>query len=433
MSDPAAPRPIRLGLLGCGTVGAALVQLVQAQADDIAARTGVALEVAGIAVRDTSRDRGIDVLPGVVTNDVEAVVDGADVVVELMGGVEPAGTLIRRALAQGTPVVTANKALLAEHGAELFELADANGVDLLFEAAVGGGIPIVRPMRESLLGEPVHRVLGIVNGTTNYILTRMAEAGASYVDALAEAQVLGYAEADPTADVEGYDAGAKIAILAAIAFGARVTSADVHHEGISALTAEDMAYAEATGRVIKLVAVAERADAGLALRVHPVLLPGTHPLAAVRESFNAVFVEGAAVGELMFYGRGAGGNPTASAVLGDVIDAALNALRGTHASMGTFTPVPITPIDDLECAFYITLEVVDRPGVLAAVAGAFGARNVSIASMNQDGARDDARIAFVTHVAREADIRATLADLHELDAVRHVGSVIRLLGDEDPS
>jgi homoserine dehydrogenase len=427
----ATPVTVRLGLLGCGTVGAALVELIAAQADAIAARTGITLRIERIAVRDLTKDRGLDLAPEVFTTDVDSVIENVDVVVELMGGIEPAATLIRRALDAATPVVTANKALLAQHGSELFEAADRSKADLLFEAAVAGGIPIVRPMRESLLGEPVQRILGIVNGTTNFILTRMAEEGATYDDALAEATALGYAEADPTADVGGFDAGAKIAILAAIAFGAHVTADDVYHEGIERITAADVAYAADTGRVIKLVAVAESDESGIALRVHPVLLPLTHPLAAVRDSFNAVFVEGDAVGELMFYGRGAGGNPTASAVLGDIIDAGLNTLRGTHASMGTFTNVVVRSIDELACPFYITLEVLDRPGVLAAVAGAFGDRNVSIASMTQDGLGDEARIALVTHVAREADVRATLADLRELGPVRHVGSVIRLLDAED--
>jgi len=426
--------PIRLGLLGCGTVGASLLELIDAEAADIEARTGLRLDVVRIAVRDLSKPRG-DVDPERLTTDAAALVTDPDIdiVVEVMGGVEPARHLILDALKAGKPVVTANKELLAADGAEMFAAAEAAGVDLLFEAAVAGGIPFVRPLRESLLGEPIQRVMGIVNGTTNYILTRMTEGGASYADALAEAQALGYAEADPTADVEGYDAGAKIAIVACIAFGVQVTSADVHHEGISGLTAEDIAYATRKGHVVKLLAIAERAGPdgeAISLRVHPVMLPSTHPLAAVRESFNAVFVQGGAVGDLMFYGRGAGGRPTASAVLGDVIDAGLNMRKGSSASLGQLGPAQLHPMDDLHSEYYINLDVVDRPGVLAAVAGAFGTNRVSISSMEQEGLGDEARLVFVTHLALERDVRATLAELRELDAVRHVGSVIRVLGPE---
>ena len=310
--------------------------------------------------------------------------------------------------------------------------------------AVAGGIPLIRPVRESLLGEPIFRVMGIVNGTTNYILTRMTEAGASYEEALAEAQALGFAEADPTADVEGHDAGAKIAILASIAFGVKVTTDDVHLEGITGITADDIAYATRTGRVVKLLAIAERAglaldadpftaahaSAPIAVRVHPVMLPVTHPLASVRESFNAVFVQGGAVGDLMFYGRGAGGGPTASALLGDVIDAAMNIRNGSAASMGLLGEATIQSIDELESEYYLRVDVVDRPGVLAAVAGAFGTHGVSISSMEQEGLGDEARLLFVTHLAREAAVTATLAELRQLDAVRDVGSVIRVLGPE---
>jgi homoserine dehydrogenase len=428
---------MRVGLLGCGTVGTALVQLVAEQAAEIEARTGLTLEIARVAVRNAARDRGVALPSEVFTSDAHAVVQDPtiDVVVEVMGGIEPARELILEAIAHGKPVVTANKELLANVGAEVFAAADATGVDVLFEAAVAGGIPLVRPMRESLLGEPVTRVLGIVNGTTNYILTKMTEAGASYGDALTEAQRLGYAEADPTADVEGFDAGAKIAILASIAFGVRVVAGDVYHEGISGLRADDIAYATRRGLVVKLLAIAERCEgehgSEVAVRVHPVMLPGTHPLAAVRESFNAVFVQGRAVGDLMFYGRGAGGAPTASAVLGDLIDAAGNTRRGTHASIGVLGKATIRPIDELESGYYINLDVVDRPGVLAAVAGVFGTHGVSISSMEQEGFGDEARLVFVTHLARERDLQATLHDLRELDVVHRVGSVIRLLDDED--
>ncbi len=324
----------------------------------------------------------------------------------------------------------------------MFATAEASGVDVLFEAAVGGGIPLVRPLRESLLGEPIDQVMGIVNGTTNYILTRMTESGASYADALAEAQQLGYAEADPTADVEGYDAAAKIAILASIAFGARVVAGDVYHEGISGISASDITFAGEHGYVVKLVAVAEQVSsppgtvAPLAVRVHPVMLPATHPLASVRGSFNAVFVQGAAVGELMFYGRGAGANPSASAVLGDLIDASLNLRKGSSASVGALREVPVQPVDELASAYYLHLHVVDRPGVLAAVAGVFGTHGVSISSMTQglpeqrsEADEAVADLVFITHDALERDVQATLRDLRDLDAVRHVGSVIRVLAD----
>ena len=354
----------------------------------------------------------------------------------MIGGIEPARTLILAALEAGKPVVTANKELLANVGAELYAAAEAAGVDLLFEAAVAGGIPLMRPLRESLVGEDVARVMGIVNGTTNYILTKMAEEGWTYAAALAEAQSLGYAERDPTADVEGFDAGAKAAIIATIAFGSGVVAGDVYHEGISNLTDTDIAFAARLGYVIKLLAIAERFDDGtVAVRVHPAMVPSEHPLAAVRDSFNAVFVEGAAVGDLMFYGRGAGGFPTASAVLGDVIDGAVNLAKGTSASIGSFGPAALRPVDDLRSAFYVNLEVLDRPGVLATVAGAFGDHGVSIRSMEQeapdeDGAAGTARLTFITHSAREADVRATLGELRGLDAVASVGSVLRVVGDD---
>lgn len=427
------PSTIRIGLLGCGTVGSALAELIAAEGDDIEARTGLRLAITRVAVRDTSRDRGASVPASILTDDPASIVTDPeiDLVVEVMGTVHPARELILDALKANKPVVSANKELLARSGAELFAAAEAAEVDLLFEAAVAGGVPIVRPLRESLLGEPVRRILGIVNGTTNYILTRMTESGATYADALADAQALGYAEADPAADVEGFDAGAKIAILASIAFGVQVTADDVDHQGITGITADDIAFAARKGFVIKLLAVAERhGDEAIEVRVHPTFVPVTHPLANVRESFNAVFVHGDAVGDLMFYGRGAGGAPTASAVLGDIIDASLNARRGFAARFGTLGTPLLRAGADSPSEYYINLDVTDRPGVLASVAGAFGAHDVSISSMEQEGLGDEARIVFITHLARGRDISATLADLHDLDAVRHVGSVIRVLGAE---
>jgi len=430
------PERVRIGLLGCGNVGSAFVDLVRTRSDAIAARTGLRLEIGRVAVRSLAKERPVEVPDGVLTLDAPGVVVDPDVdlVVELIGGVEPARELVLAALKAGKPVVTGNKELLAVAGAELFAAAEEAGVDLLFEAAVGGGIPFIRPLRESLAGERIDRIMGIVNGTTNYILTRMTEEGVSYADALAEAQKLGYAERDPTADVEGHDAAAKAAIIASIAFGVRVVAGDVHDEGISGITTADIAYARKMGYVIKLLAIAEQVEgpageAGeVAVRVHPAMVPADHPLASVRDSFNAIFVEGAAVGDLMFYGRGAGGSPTASAVLGDVIDAALNRTRGSHATVGTLGKARIRPIDEVESAYYINMDVFDRPGVLAAVAGVFGAHEVSIRSMEQEGLGAEARLVFITHVAREAAVQATLRDLHQLDAVDRITSVLRVIG-----
>lgn len=437
-------RVVNVGVLGCGNVGAALIELIARRHEAILARTGVDLRVTAVAVRSTSKDRGVELDASVLTTDAHGVVSDPDIdlVVEVIGGIEPARELIAAALKGGKPVVTANKELLANVGAELFPIADAAGVDLLFEAAVAGGIPIIRPLRESLAAEDVTRVTGIINGTTNYILTKMTEEGWTYAAALSEAQSLGYAERDPTADVEGYDAGAKAAIIATIAFGDRVVAGDVFHEGISEVTPADIAFAARLGYVVKLLAVAERfEDGSIAVRVHPAMVPEAHPLAAVRDSFNAVFVEGEAVGELMFFGRGAGGFPTASAVLGDVVDAAANLVKGSHASIGTFGKATLRPIDELSSAYYVNLDVRDRHGVLARVAGVFGAHEVSIRSMEQevldhptgtvDGdAKDRARLIFITHAAREADVRATLAGLRGLDDVVSIGSVLRVIGDD---
>jgi homoserine dehydrogenase len=425
-------RTIRVGLLGCGNVGGALVPLIAQQADMIEARTGLRLEVVRVAVRNMSRDRGLTFDEGVLTRDAHSVVADPDVdlVVEVIGGIEPARELIMAALAAGKPVVTGNKELLANVGAELFAAADSYGVDLLFEAAVAGGIPLIRPLRESLRGEPISRVMGILNGTTNFILTKMSEEGAEYGEALAEAQELGYAERDPTADVEGYDAGAKAAIIASIAFGARVVAGDVYHEGISGITAADIAVAKRLGYVVKLLGIAEQDQASgeIAVRVHPAMVPVHHPLASVRESYNAVFIEGDAVGQLMFYGRGAGGAPTASAVLGDVIDAAVNLSKGAHGSLGTFGKAVIRPIDETSAEYLLSLEVADQPGVLHAVTGAFAANGVSIRAAEQEGIGPDARLVFITHLAREADVQATVRALRELDVVRHIGGFIRVIG-----
>ncbi|MDP8936398.1 MAG: homoserine dehydrogenase [Actinomycetota bacterium] len=421
---------VRLGILGCGNVGRALVELVGENGDAIAARTGLRLEVARVIVRDVAKYASIDLPAGVLGDDAAALVadPGIDLVVEVIGGVDPARRLILTALEAGKPVVTANKELVAASGAELFDAAAKAGVDLLYEAAVAGAVPLMRPLRESLAGDRLQRVIGIVNGTTNFILTRMAEGGQSFADALAEAQGLGYAESDPTADVEGFDAAAKAAIIASVAFGVQVDAADVYREGITAITADDVAMAARLGYVVKLVAVAEKSGDAVAIRVHPAMVPKDHPLAAVREAFNAVFVEGAAAGELMFYGRGAGGRPTASAVLGDVIDAAANLRQGTSAGVVGLARAHIRPIDELQSQYYLVLDVVDVPGVLEKVAGAFARHGVSIEQVVQLGLGDEARLVLVTHTAFERDVQATLAVLRDLDEVDRVGTLLRVVG-----
>ena len=430
ISDAQLAAPVRVGLLGCGNVGGALAALLAEEGDGLFARTGLRLELTRIAVRNTAKRRGPDVPEHLLTNDAASVVaaDDVDVVVELIGGIEPARSLILDALKAGKPVVTGNKELVADLGEELFQAVGAAGVDLLFEAAVAGGIPIMRPLRESLAGERLTRIMGIVNGTTNYILTKM-ETGEAYGEALAEAQSLGFAERDPTADVEGFDAAAKAAIIATLAFGQKVVSGDVAREGISGLTPADFAFARRMGFVIKLLAVVERHDdESVSARVHPSLVPLDHPLASVRDSFNAVFVEGEAVGELMFFGRGAGGRPTASAVLGDLLDAAHSLRVGAPGRMPQPGRARIRPFEEMASPYYVSLLVNDEPGVLATVAGVFGRHGVSIRSMEQEGAPGgDARIDFITHTATERDVQATLADLRDLDVVDAIGGLIRVV------
>ncbi len=430
-SDPSSS-VVRVGVLGCGHVGAAFIALVEQQADVIEARTGIRLQVSSVAVRNLSRERGVVVADGVLTRDAAAVVNDptVDLIVEVIGGIEPARELISTALSHGKPVVTANKELLANVGHELWAQSDSVGVDLLFEAAVAGGIPLIRALRESLRGEPVTRVMGIVNGTTNYILTKMSEDGADYSAALTEAQRLGFAERDPTADVEGFDAAAKAAIFASIAFGARVVAGDVYHEGISAVTAADISIAQRLGYVVKLLAIAEKVSDSdtVAVRVHPAMVPLSHPLASVRDSYNAVFVEGNAVGSLMFYGRGAGGLPTASAVLGDVIDAAVNLRKGTHGTIGTFSRVPVMAIDETSSEYLIGLDVEDKPGVLHEITGVFALHGVSIRAAEQEGIGQDARLVFITHTARESNVQACVSELRKLPVVRRASGLLRVIG-----
>jgi homoserine dehydrogenase len=435
-------RQVRIGVLGCGNVGSAFVSLATERAKEIEARTGIHLDIVRVAVRNLSRSRDVEIDPALMTNDALTVVTDPDIdlVVEVIGGIEPARELITAALTAGKPVVTANKELLANVGVELFEVAEQAGVDLLFEAAVAGGIPIVRALRESLRGEPISRVMGIVNGTTNYILTKMTEQRMAYEAALAEAQRLGYAERDSTADVEGFDAGAKAAIMATIVSGTKVVAGQVYHGGISNLTLADIDVARRLGYVVKLLAVVDvdrgsgargaggKGEGSVGVRVHPAMVPEHHPLASVRDSFNAVFVEGDAVGSLMFYGRGAGGHPTASAVLGDVIDAAVNLAKGTHGSLGSFGRSRIRPIDELTSEYLIGLEVVDEPGVLHAVTGVLAGHGVSIRAAEQEGLGPEARLFFSTHDAKESAVQATVHDLRELPSVRSVDALLRVVG-----
>lgn len=425
---------VRVGILGCGNVGTALVRLLDANAELITRRSGVRIEVVRVAVQNLTKERAVSFAEGVLTNDAESVVADrdVDVIVEMIGGVEPARSLILTALKSGKPVVTANKELLANFGQELFEVAATAGVDLLFEASVAGGIPLIRPLRESLVGERIRRVTGIVNGTTNYVLTRMTEERCSFAAAVAEAQELGYAEPDPTADIDGFDAAAKAAIIASIAFGARVVAGDVSREGIRDVTADDIGAAAELGYVVKLLAVTEEHDGAVSARVHPAMVPLGHPLASVRGSYNAVFIEGEAVGQLMLLGRGAGGGPTSSALLGDLIDAAKNLHSGARgATVGALERRPIRPIDETSSQFYVSLDAADRPGVLSTISGVFGRHEVSIQSMQQKGQGDDARLIFVTHRALESAVAATIREVRDLEAVKRVGSVLRVVGGEE--
>lgn len=424
-------RTIRLGVLGCGTVGTSFCQLIDDQAEEIARRTGIHLEITAIAVRDLEKARpGID--PALLTTDSTAVVANPDidVIIETMGGVEHTKELVLSAFSGGKPVVTANKELLALYGPDLHQAADDAGVDLALEASVAAGLPFIRALRESLAGEDITRVMGIVNGTTNYILSQMSDNGASYADALAEAQSLGFAEAEPSADVDGFDAGSKAAIIATLAFRKAVLTGDVYVEGISQITGEDISNAKRLGYAIKLLAVVERNDDGsIAARVHPTMVPASHPLATVKDSFNAVFVEGAGIDQIMFYGRGAGGHPTAAMMVGDAIDVAINLVSGTSKGVGPLPAANVVPIDAIEAAFYVSLDARDEPGVLASIAGVFGTHGVSIRSMEQEGMGDEARLVFITHDAIEADLRSTLVELRGLESVKNIGQVLRVIGD----
>lgn len=422
--------PIKVAVLGAGTVGSQVVRLLTEQHSELAHRIGAPLEVIGVAVRDPKRSRH-GIAAELLTTDAHALVEAADIVIEVMGGIQPAKELILKAIASGASVVTANKALLARDGSELVLAAQQAGVDLYFEASVAGAIPLLRPIRESLAGDKVNRVMGIVNGTTNYILSKMETEHAAYEDALAQAQELGYAEADPTADVEGHDAAAKAAILASLAFHTKITIDDVFCEGITKVTAADIAAAESMGFVVKLLAVAERmGDQAVVVRVHPTMVPKSHPLANVRDAFNAVFIEAESAGELMFFGRGAGGAPTASAVLGDVVAAARNRISG-GIGPGDSSYADLTPLDisHAKTRYYIHIKVADRPGVLAKIAGVFAANDVSIQVLHQDGHDDNASLVIRTHKAADSALAKTLKDLSNLDVVDSVIGVMRVEGE----
>jgi homoserine dehydrogenase len=425
---------LKVAVLGCGSVGSQVVRLLTEQAADLRARVGAPVELVGIAVRRLDAPRDVQIPDGLLTTDADGLVARADVdlVIEVIGGIEPARSLILASLENGASVVTANKALLAEDGPTLFEAADKAGRDLYYEAAVAGAIPILRPLRESLAGDRVTRVLGIVNGTTNYILDKMDTAGAGFSEALEEAQELGYAEADPTADVEGFDAAAKAAILASLAFHSRVTAADVHREGITDVTAADVASAQEMGCVVKLLSICElRPTAGgddaVAVRVHPAMIPRSHPLASVREAYNAVFVESEAAGQLMFYGPGAGGAPTASAVLGDLVTVARNRLASTRgAGESAYADRAVLPMGETLTRYHVAMDVDDRAGVLAAVANAFAENGVSIQTVRQEGRDEDAQLVVVSHQATDAQLAATVELLRRMEFVREVSSVMRV-------
>ncbi|GAB2474082.1 homoserine dehydrogenase [Jatrophihabitans fulvus] len=426
--------PLKVALLGCGVVGSEVVRLLEEQADDLAARVGAKLELAGIAVRRPARHA--DVPQHLLTTDAAALVarDDIDVVVEVVGGIEPVRTLLLSALDSGKAVVSANKALLADEGATLHDAARRSGVDLYYEAAVAGAIPLLRPLRESLAGDRITRVMGIVNGTTNFILSRMDATGAGFDEALAEATDLGYAEADPTADVDGYDAAAKAAILAGLAFHTRVTMSDVHREGIGEITAADIASAKAMDCTVKALAICTRttADDGtesVSVRTHPAMIPRSHPLAGVNDAFNAVFVEAEAAGSLMFYGRGAGGAPTASAVLGDLVAVARNRVSGSRgAGESAYADLPVQPMGEAVTRYHVALDVADQPGVLAGVANAFAEEGVSIQTVRQEGRGDAATLVLVTHPARDAALARTVEKLAGMSLVGRAASVMRVEG-----
>jgi homoserine dehydrogenase len=423
-------RPLRIALLGAGSVGAEVARLLIENREELAARVGAELELVGIAVRDLKAKRPDGVPAELLTTDAETLILGADIVIEVMGGLEPARTYILQALNSGSDVITANKYLLATHGTELFDAAEQVGAQLYFEAAVAAAIPIIRPLRESLAGDKVTRIMGIVNGSTNYILDRMDSVGLSLEAAMAEATELGYLEADPTLDIEGYDAAQKVAILASLAFHTEVPLEKVYREGITKITPEQMKAAKDNGYVIKLLAICERVEEGVSARVYPALIPREHPLAAVRGAFNAVFVEAEAAGALMFYGSGAGGTQTASAVLGDLVSAAKRHVAGGPGlADSVHAELDVLPIDRVNTRFQITLEAKDQPGVLASIAATFAEQGVSVETVEQSiNPRKTATLMVGTHEATEASLQSVVSALAASDAVESITSVIRVEG-----
>jgi homoserine dehydrogenase len=424
-------KTLKVGMLGCGVVGSQIARLLVENKSDLTSRAGANLELVKVAVKNINTKReGIS--SSLLTDDAKSVVNDPeiDLIIEVIGGISPAKELILSAIKNGKSVVTANKALLAQAGAELYTAADNANVDLYYEAAVAGAIPILRPLRESLVGDQVHRIMGIVNGTTNYILTKMDEGGTAFDDALKQAQELGFAEADPTADVEGIDAASKAAILAGLAFHSRVSDADVYREGITKITATDVKVAKAMDMVIKLLAIAELTPEGeISVRVHPALISRTHPLASVRESFNAVFVEAKSAGQLMFYGKGAGGEPTASAILGDLVAVARHKVSGgIGPKESDYADLKIAKIGQTKTRYLIRLNVADKPGVLESVAHVFASHGVSIQTVRQSGAGDKAELIVMTHSSTELALSGTVKDLSKLAVVTDVSSVLRVEG-----
>ena len=424
-------KTLKVGMLGCGNVGSQIARLLVANKADLASRSGAQLELVKVAVKDIKAKRD-GIATSLLTDDPHSVVNDPeiDLIIEVIGGISPAKELILAAFKNGKSVVTANKELLAKEGAALYQAAGEANVDLYYEAAVAGAIPILRPLRESLVGDHVTRIMGIVNGTTNYILTKMDESGTAFADALKQAQELGFAEADPTADVEGIDASDKAAILAGLAFHSRVTDKDVYREGITKITATDVKVAKAMDMVIKLLAITELTASGeISVRVHPALISRTHPLASVRESFNAVFVEAQSAGQMMFYGKGAGGEPTASAVLGDLVAIARHkVLGGIGPKESDYASLKIAPMGETKTRYLIRLNVADKPGVLESVAHVFASHSVSIQTVRQTGAGDKAELIIMTHTSTESALSATVKELGKLPAVTDVASVLRVEG-----
>ena len=424
-------KTLKVGMLGCGVVGSQIARLLVENKSDLTSRAGANLELVKVAVKDIKTKRE-GIANNLLTDDAKSIVNDPeiDLIIEVIGGINPAKELILTAIKNGKSVVTANKSLLAQSGAELYAAADNANVDLYYEAAVAGAIPILRPLRESLVGDQVLRIMGIVNGTTNYILTKMDESGTAFEDALKQAQALGFAEADPTADVEAIDAASKAAILAGLAFHSRVSDSDVYREGITKITATDVKVAKAMDMVIKLLAIAELTPGGeISVRVHPALISRTHPLASVRESFNAVFVEAKSAGQLMFYGKGAGGEPTASAILGDLVAVARHKVSGgIGPKESDYADLKIAKIGQTKTRYLIRLNVADKPGVLESVAHVFASHGVSIQTVRQTGAGDKAELIVMTHSSTESALSETVKDLSKLAAVTDVASVLRVEG-----